>query len=118
MTYRTPLPEKIGETPFINERMTRIDLVRAVDQLIDVVAELREVVEGKMDKIAPGSISIESTYPVHRGTTTVVTPSLKEQLLRAIKEEKEKHPILYTGYDQGFFDGLKEAEAIINRLIP
>lgn len=47
MTFKTPMPEKIEIPDIEGISKNSVILAETLDQLIDVVAELREVVEGK-----------------------------------------------------------------------
>jgi len=99
----------------LNAHTPHWEMTNSINRLIDVVAELREVVEGKQDKLVikmgrgggggnlgPGG-EIIGTYP---------TPSLKEQLLKEVKALDYLHEPL------GDMVYVSDLEAIINRLMP
>ncbi len=103
---KTPLPEKYLNPKWLEQEK--------VNQLIDVVAELTEVVR-QLESLAYPTI-VHTTF-----TTEGTTPTLKEQLLGAlpIRRQENKAWNNYT-YNEivGYNKALEEVEAIINRLIP
>jgi hypothetical protein len=132
---QTPLPQKLTFGNPYSSGSGTLDIKEAVNQLIDVVAELREVVEGKsdyrqgyeqgrfdaemdranlefkevsgkMDKVLDDDL-LERMKP---------TPSLKEQLLGEIKKLEKG---TWSDVDEVDYNrALEDVEAIINRLIP
>lgn len=99
---KTTLPEKLTHETNNSSGSSELDTKQAINQLITYLAELTEEVEGKENKryteIVRGDVS--------------PTPTLKEQLLREIKELDYFHE---TAGDMVY---VKEVQAIINRLIP
>ena len=125
---KTPLPEKILPPTMT---VTGSDLVTVcplnqeavvINQLIDYLAELTAVVEGKQDKMhivfggtGEGSFQTAAT-PGGTGGDGMVgsplyTPTLKEQLLGEIKETS----VLSFGIR---IIAVEDVEAIINRVMP
>ena len=103
---QTQLPKKLTfGNPYSSGSGTS-DIKEAVNQLIDVVAELTEVVEGKQDKE-------NVTYGLGANATGGTPIGLKEKLMGEIAEL-----IDYGKAGQSFTIKRSDVEAIINRLIP
>jgi hypothetical protein len=117
VALKTPLPEKIKSSirfeptdQGVQERqITAGEVANTVNQLITYLAELTEVVEGKMDNWTQVKVETRA-YPA--STAVIGTPSLKEQLLGEIKKLDCLNEI---GGNMVFED---DVEAIINRLMP
>ena len=109
---KTQLPEKLGNKPAKDDESNLVyEVMDKVDQLIDCLAELTEVVEGKQDE--PPAFECNSCAfgkPCSKHTHT-----LKETLLGEIN----KQPQFLFMAGGGKTHILKEdVEAIINRLMP
>lgn len=105
-TIKTPLPNKAeGNVISMNDDGTDIVQMTGTDakinQLIDCIAELREAMEGKMDKLPFDTASVSEVA------------TLKETLLGEISELTD-----YGIAGQSFTIKRSDVEAIINRLIP
>lgn len=100
---KTPLPEKIDLNNIADQDVLTLAMFGKLNQIIDRVAELTEVVEGKQ---CTCNISPDS---VHYKDCPLVVPSLKEQLLGKIDRLPKRN-----GLNLIFQE---EVEAIINRLI-
>jgi hypothetical protein len=101
-TIKTPLPEKFKESEYFEYTREQ----ETINQLIDVVVELTEVVEGKQD--APKL----KGFTFKDGLATP-TSSLKEQLMGEMYTKRKE--LMPTGEK---FVYMRDVEAIINRLIP
>lgn len=97
----TPLPEKIPEKNFI--KVGETNYLETINQLIDIVAELWEVVEEQRQMSDQEKLIRD------------LTPNLKDQLLGAVRNLKSSSG---TAVSQGYNVALSDVEAIINRLIP
>ena len=100
---KTQLPEKIEN----NESY----VAYVLNQLIDVVAELTTVVEGRQDN--PLGDWADVKIPTADDIKTTPTPTLKETLLGEIAELPD-----YGIAGQSFTIKRSDVEAIINRLMP
>lgn len=96
MPLKTPLPEKLNKN-YLNDTFIAL----ALNQLIDVVAELTEEVEGKQ-----GAANAEEFL-------APLNPTLKTELLAEIRRRRRDPSEVITTVVP-----LTEVEAIINRLIP
>jgi hypothetical protein len=124
LPHKVTGPDTVGLGYWASEvnAMSIDELQKSHNQLIDVVAELREVVEGVKQKcmcgkeVCLGGAEVEIGGVCHRPNkpcyTIDPTPSLKEQLLGEIEEwdfaDSWGMPVIYT----------KDVEAIIQRLMP
>ncbi len=115
-TFKTPLPEKIGNKPAQDDDSNLVyEVMIAVDQIIDYLKE-REVVEN------PNGCSPRNATTPHYmlGQPEEPTPSLKEQLLGEIKAHRND---VYNRRDttdyycDTYGNALDEVEAIIERII-
>lgn len=119
-TIKTPLPEKkfdiIEHPQYAGESITSLNIEATLESIIDYLAELTEVVDGKQN-----ALTIESTHAIHRGTTTV-TPTLKVTLLNALSQLPRYHTVTTKVTDdtilKSYTIAFSDVEAIINRLVP
>ena len=121
----TPLPEKSKARIVILNNHECLRPLSAteekINQLIDVVAELTEVVEGQYKAgYMQGKFDAEiDLNPYDVKVSPCSTPSLKEQLLEQVKL-KQYTPWDHRNDTEGEITVVKlsDIEAIINRLMP
>ena len=120
---KTLLPEKLSLHPDEHSK-GRTNERQTINRLIDVVAELTEVVEGKK---TPTLQIAKEQLDQHREMIERVPLELKEQLLGEIRILRDKKCANWnnetrTGYTVldvvRYRLALSDVEAIINRLIP
>lgn len=104
---KTPLPEKVGQNTWVSESTRIAHLTIAVNQLIDVVAELTEVVESVNTREVPRFIGISQRIQIPP------PPSLKETLLQGLKFDVTR------GYDENVdVISWEDVKSKINKLMP
>lgn len=113
----TPLPKKIEFKEY--DAVYQYTIRHTINQLIDCLAELTKIVEGKQDMVITSGLLGEfagferDETPAFKGKET---PSLKETLLKELRKAAKGKP--EDEYEKGYDHGLMVAKMIINRLMP